>query len=155
MEKQKPTQKTGQKDAISLLKKDHRDVEKAFKQFEKLADGKIAAKKQLADDIAGELLKHMAIEEEIFYPAVKESIKNSEDVVNEGIVEHAGAKELIEQIQKMKGDEELFDSKVHVLSEQIAHHVEEEEKEMFPKVEKSSLDLDALGQEMAKRKAKL
>lgn len=155
MKTKKAAQNASQKDAISFLKKDHREVEKAFEQFENLADGKIAAKKKLADEITEELLKHMAIEEEIFYPAVKEGIKDLEDAVNEGIVEHAGAKELIEQIQKMKGDEELFDSKVHVLSEQIEHHVEEEETEMFPKVEKSSLDLEALGQEMAKRKANL
>lgn len=143
------------KDAISLLKKDHREMEAAFKMFDKLDAKKTAEKKQLADKIGTELLKHMTVEEEIFYPAIKDSIKSVDDVVNEGIVEHAAAKVLIKEIKAMQGDEELFDSKVHVLAEQVEHHVKEEEKDMFPKVEKSSIDLDKLGQQLAERKAKL
>lgn len=155
MKAQSSAKNISDKDAISLLKKDHRDMEDAFKKFEKLGEKKIAEKKRLADKIGDDLLKHMAIEEKIFYPTVKKAIKSVEDVVNEGVVEHAAAKVLIKELKGMKGDEDLFESKMHVLEEQISHHVEEEEKEMFPKVEKSSIDLEALGQKLAERKAKL
>ncbi len=155
MKTQSPAKNISDKDAISLLKKDHRDMEDAFKKFEKLGEKKIAEKKRLADKIGSDLLKHMTVEEEIFYPNVKEAIKSVEDVVNEGIVEHSAAKVLIKELKEMKGDEELFESKMHVLEEQISHHVEEEEKEMFPKVAKSSIDLQALGQQLAERKASL
>ncbi len=155
MKTQPPAKNISDKDAISLLKKDHRNMEDAFKKFEKLGEKKIAEKKRLADKIGSDLLKHMTVEEEIFYPNVKEAIKSAEDVVNEGIVEHSAAKVLIKELKEMKGDEELFESKMHVLEEQISHHVEEEEKEMFPKVAKSSIDLEALGQQLAERKASL
>lgn len=143
------------KDAIALLKSDHRDVEKTFAKFKKMPDGEYAPKKKLADHICDELLKHMTVEEEILYPAVKSKVKGAEDVVNEGVVEHAGAKDLIKQIKSMKGNEELFDTKVMVLAEQIEHHVKEEEEEMFPKVEKANLDIVALGKELATRKSQL
>lgn len=143
------------KDAIALLKQDHRDVEDAFAEFEKLASGEHKRKKKLADHICHELLVHMKVEEEIFYPSVKENVIDSEDVVNEGVVEHAGAKDLIKQIKAMIGDEELFDTKVKVLAEQIKHHVKEEEKEMFPNVQKSKLDIVSLGEQIAQRKTEL
>lgn len=155
MKAQESNKSMSDKDAIGLLKKDHREMEEAFKKFDKLDAKKTAEKKQLADKIGAELLRHMKVEEEIFYPAVKESLKSTEDVVNEGIVEHAAAKVLIKEIKAMKGNEELFDSKVHVLAEKIAHHVEEEETEMFPKVAKSAMDLDELGQQLAERKARI
>src|SRR5690606_35891345 len=97
----------------------------------------------------------MVVEEELFYPSVKDEVNDSEDLVNEAIVEHSSAKELVKQISTMKGDEELFDSKVLVLKELIEHHVEEEEDEMFPKVRKSALDLESLGEEIAEVKQKL
>lgn len=151
----KKTDSNDSNDAIAMLKGDHRKVEKAFADFDKLKSDDKAGKKKLANQISKELLVHMALEEEIFYPAVAKEVKGAADVVKEGIVEHAGAKDLITQLQAMKGDESLFDAKVKVLSEQIEHHVKEEEEEMFPKVKKSSLDLAALGQEMAAMKAEL
>lgn len=155
MKAQESNKSMSDKDAIGLLKKDHREMEEAFKKFDKLDAKKTAEKKQLADKIGAELLRHMKVEEEIFYPAVKENLKSTEDVINEGVVEHAAAKVLIKEIKAMKGSEELFDSKVHVLAEQIAHHVEEEETEMFPKVAKSTMDLAELGQQLAERKARI
>lgn len=149
------TDVSSHKDALALLINDHREVKKAFSDFEELSSRPSKKKNALADEICTELLKHMTIEEEIFYPAVQESVEGAEDVVKESIVEHAAAKELIKAIQDMQGDEELFDSKVKVLGEQIEHHIEEEENEMFPKVKKSSLDLEALGEKMAKRKEQL
>jgi hemerythrin superfamily protein len=142
-------------DAITILTQDHREVEKLFSDFEKLGEGSTQKKKTLADQICKELNMHMAVEEELFYPSVKDDVKDSEDLVNEAVVEHASAKDLMKQISTMKGDEELFDSKVLVLKELIEHHVEEEEDEMFPKVRKSSLDLEALGEEIAEVKQKL
>ena len=143
------------KDAIAALKSDHRLVEKAFAEFKKLSGGDYAPKKKLADYICDELTVHMTLEEEIFYPDIKKKVKDAEDVVNEGVVEHAASKVLIKQIKGMKGKEELFDTKVLVLAEQVEHHVKEEEDEMFPKVLKSKVDVVALGERMAQRKKQI
>jgi hemerythrin superfamily protein len=141
-------------DAISMLVSDHREVERGFEEYENLGDDSTTEKKKLADRICKQLEQHMALEEELFYPAVKKELKGSEDMVNEAIVEHSSAKELMKQIKSMKGDEQLFDSKVLVLKELIEHHVEEEEEEMFAKTKKSSLDLEALGEKMTEMKQK-
>jgi hemerythrin-like domain-containing protein len=142
-------------DAISMLISDHREVERGFDEFEKLGDSSKTQKKKLAEKICQQLEQHMAIEEKLFYPTVKKELKGSEDMVNEAIVEHNSAKELMKQIKNMKGDEELFDSKVLVLKELIEHHIEEEEEEMFAKAKKSSLDLEALGEKMTELKQKI
>lgn len=144
-----------QQDAVELLTSQHREVTAMFKEFEELSDRAKASKKKIADKICANLIMHAAIEEEIFYPAVRGKGKEAEEMVEEAIVEHAAAKDLITQIQEMDPDEELYDAKVKVLGEQIEHHVEEEEKEMFPKVKKMGLDLAALGQEMAGRRDEL
>ncbi|MFL6632644.1 MAG: hemerythrin domain-containing protein [Massilia sp.] len=143
-------------DAIALLTADHREVAEMFEQFEQLGDRATTSKEKLKDKICKALIAHTTIEEEIFYPAVRAAkIEEGEDMVDEAIVEHASAKDLIKQLQEMQPDDELYDAKVKVLSEQIDHHVKEEEKEMFPKAKKSGLDLRALGQEMALRKQEL
>jgi hemerythrin superfamily protein len=142
-------------DAIALLTADHREVADMFEQFDQLGDRATASKEKLKDKICKALIAHTTIEEEIFYPAVREKIEEGEDMVDEAVVEHAAAKDLIKQLQEMQPDDELYDAKVKVLGEQIEHHVKEEEKEMFPKVKKSGLDLLALGQEMAMRKQEL
>jgi hemerythrin superfamily protein len=142
-------------DAIALLTADHREVSDMFDQFEQLGDRAMTSKEKLKDKICKALIAHTTIEEEIFYPAVRGQIEEGEDMVDEAVVEHAAAKDLIKQLQEMQPDDELYDAKVKVLSEQIEHHVKEEEKEMFPKVRKSGLDLLALGQEMAMRKQEL
>jgi hemerythrin superfamily protein len=126
-----------------------------FKQYEELGDRAKAGKKKLAGQICAALLVHATLEEEIFYPAVREASSDTEDMVDEAVVEHASAKDLIAQLQEMDPEDDLYDAKVKVLSEQIEHHVGEEEKEMFPKARKSGLDLAALGQEMAARKDEL
>jgi hypothetical protein len=97
---------------------------------------------------------HTRIEEEIFYPAAREAIEKPE-LIDEAIVEHASAKQLISEIEEMEPGEELYDAKVKVLQEQVLHHVEEEEGELFPQVEASELDLEAVGKKMAERKAAL
>jgi hemerythrin superfamily protein len=139
-------------DAVALLKADHRAVAKLFGQFEKAKDGE--RKKALADKICLELRVHMQIEEEIFYPVSREFLKN-DDIVDEAVVEHAAARDLMDEIQAMQPGEDLYDAKMTVLEEQIEHHVEEEEEEYFPKVKKTKMDLKAVGTRMAARKEQL
>ena len=145
-------------DAVELLTKQHREVEDLFEQFEKLGDNAKAKKKQLANQICQALIMHTMIEEEIFYPATRaagEEQEETEDMIDEAVVEHASAKDLIAQIQEMDPEDDLYDAKVKVLSEMIDHHVEEEEKEMFPKTRKLKLDLKVLGQEMKVRQEEI
>ena len=144
----------GAQDAIALLTADHREVSDMFEQFENLSDRAKATKAKLTEKICTALIAHTTIEEEIFYPAVREAVKD-EDMVDEAVVEHASAKDLIQQLQEMNPDDDLYDAKVKVLSEQIEHHVKEEEEEMFEKAKKSGLDMVALGQEMAMRKQEI
>lgn len=138
--------------AIEILEADHRRVEDLFDEYEDAEDA--SDKKQLAVKICTALQAHTQIEEEIFYPAAREAIENPE-LIDEAIVEHASAKQLIGEIENMEPGDELYDAKVKVLQEQVLHHVEEEEGELFPKVEASELDLEALGKKMAERKAAL
>ena len=138
--------------AIDLLEEDHRQVEEFFDEYEELEDA--SDKNQLAVKICTALQAHTQIEEEIFYPAAREAIENPE-LIDEAIVEHASAKQLIAEIENMKPGDKLYDAKLKVLQEQVLHHVEEEEGELFPQVEASELDLDALGKKMAERKIAL
>ena len=140
-------------DAIELLKGDNAKVKAAFKEFDALGSKAYAAKKKLADSICSDLVKHTHIEEEIFYPAVQNGSKEAQDLIDEALVEHASAKELIAQIQAMAPEENLFDARAKVLSEQIEHHVKEEE--MFPLAKKMKLNLVQLGEQMAARKIQL
>ena len=144
---------SGQEDAIDLLMADHREVEKLFGQFEKGADGR---KDQLAQKICLALKVHTQVEEELFYPAARDALSDREEpMLDEAVVEHASAKQLIGEIEAMDAGDDLFDARVKVLSEMIEHHVGEEEKEMFPKVRKTDLDLTALGARMKARKDEL
>ena len=145
---------TKSQDAIALLKDDHRTVEKLFEDFEKAkGDGR---KEKLAKQICLELTVHAAIEEEIFYPACEGAVE--EDLLKESYVEHDAAKLLIAEIEAANGEsDEYFDAKVKVLSEEIEHHVEEEEGTggFFSQAKKGDIDLDALGEQMAARKKEL
>jgi hypothetical protein len=146
-------------DAIALLKADHRAVEELFEKFEKARDA--GRKGEIATKICHELIVHSLIEEEIFYPAIRGKIED--DLLDEGYVEHDGAKMLIAEILSGSPGDDFYDAKVKVLSEEIKHHVKEEEKPgegMFAQArqaaEKSDeLDLDALGAEMQARKDEL
>jgi hemerythrin superfamily protein len=141
-------------DAIALLKADHRQVEEWFEQFEKAKTDE--RKLDLATKICNALQVHTTIEEEIFYPAFIEATEDK-DLHHEAMVEHAGAKKLIAEIEASEPDDDYYDAKVKVLSEMIKHHVKEEEQPggMFAEARKSDMDLDALGQQMAERKAEL
>ncbi len=145
---------TKSQDAISILIKDHKDVKALFEKFDTLSDRSVSSKKKLAEQICSALITHTQLEEEIFYPAVRKGVKD-DDLMDEAIVEHASAKDLIAQIQEMDPGDELYDAKVKVLAEQIEHHVKEEEHEMFPKVRKGEIDLAGLGETMLERRAEL
>lgn len=145
-------------DAIDLLIADHKEVKGLFKDYEKLvkADAESEEKQALALQICAMLTAHATVEEELFYPEARSVLGDDEDLVDEADVEHASAKELIAQIEAASPDDDAhYDAKVKVLGEYIDHHVKEEEGEMFPKLRKSELDLDAIGEEIAARKAEL
>ena len=142
----------GSVSAIDLLEQDHREVEGFFDEYEKFEDAD--EKERIALKICLALTVHTQIEEEVFYPAVREAIERAE-LIDEAIVEHASAKQLISEIEEMDSNDELYDAKVKVLGEQVRHHVEEEEDELFPEIESSELDLETLGKKMAERKAAL
>ena len=141
-------------DAIALLKADHRTVEDLFAKFENASgDGK---KQRIAEQICTELKIHSMIEEEIFYPALQGKIE--QDLLDEAYVEHDGAKVLINDIMANRGDDEFFEAKVKVLSEEIKHHVHEEEmprEGMFAQCRATNVDLVALRDLMLARKEEL
>ena len=143
-------------DAIKLLTQDHKEVKALFKEYEKLckAEADDSQKQAVAEQICEMLTVHAQIEEELLYPAAHEVLDDA-DLVDEATVEHASAKDLIEQIQGMQPSDELYDAKVTVLGEYVDHHVKEEEKEMFPKLKKSELDLKELGASLMARKTEL
>jgi len=132
-------------DAIELLKDDHREVERMFKEFDNA--GSPDAQKRIAMEICDALTRHAALEEEIFYPEAREAISEP-DIVDEAVVEHDTLKYLIAQIQSEELDEDMFRATVTVLKEYVEHHVEEEEKELFKQVKKADMDTEALGEQM-------
>jgi len=143
-------------DAIKLLKADHDEVAALFAQYEKQKKKSGNGKPELIDKICTALTVHAQIEEEIFYPACEGKIE--EDLLKEAYVEHDGAKVLIAEIEAGGPDDDFYDAKVKVLSEQIEHHVEEEEKRMegmFSQARKAGLDMDALGEQLRARKEEL
>src|SRR5882762_693674 len=148
------TKTSKQQDAISLLKADHRQVEKWFQEFESARSS--SRKQTLATNICNALTVHTEIEEQIFYPAFLQATKDK-DMHHEAVIEHDGAKRLIAEIEASDPSNDYFDSRVHVLSEMIKHHVKEEEKSdgMFAEAKKSKMDLADLGRQLLERKRAL
>jgi hemerythrin superfamily protein len=140
-------------DAIALLKADHRKVEDLFESYEKSKSSSVKAK--LAQQICMELTIHATIEEEIFYPAVKGQVED--DMLDEAYVEHDGAKMMIGELLAGAPDDQFYDAKVKVLSEEIKHHVKEEEQRdgIFAQAKKAGVDMMELGGQLAARKAEL
>jgi hemerythrin superfamily protein len=142
------------RDAIKLLSADHREVEQLFEQFEKAKGDE--KKEQIARQICTELKVHAMIEEEIFYPALRGKI--DDDDIDEALVEHDSAKVLMNEIEAGGAETNFFEAKVKVLQEEIEHHIKEEEKQsdnIFSQARKTDVDLEALGEQMAARKAEL
>jgi hypothetical protein len=142
------------KDALQLLAQDHRKVEELFEKFEKASGAE--QKQTIVQQICTELKVHSMIEEEIYYPAIRGKVQD--DDLDEAYVEHDGAKVLINELEASEPNEEFYDAKVKVLQEQIEHHVKEEEKQqdnLFQQTRAAQVDLKALGERMAARKAEL
>ncbi len=150
--------KPEQQDAIKMLMEDHKKVDEMFKDFEKLDREDTEACEQLVTTACIELKVHSMLEKELFYPAVRDQVDKpeDEDLLNEAEVEHQTVDQLIETLEGMDASDPMYAAHFTVLSEYVKHHVKEEEKEMFPRVKKlKSLDLEALGEEMAQRKQEL
>jgi hemerythrin-like domain-containing protein len=138
--------------AFALLKQDHREAERLFAEYEKLDETE--QKEVLAVKICLALRIHTQIEEEVFYPAARDAL-DSPELIDEAIVEHAAAKQLIDEIEAMEVGDHLRDAKVKVLGEQIRHHIQEEENELFPKLRDGKLDGGSIAEEMSTLKQEL
>jgi hemerythrin superfamily protein len=156
------TRKSGSKskkqfrDALALLKADHEAVSELVEKYEKGRERMEDEKKsELAHKICEELTIHARIEEEIFYPALREASEEAEDALNEAAVEHASIKNLIEQVQEDSPESEEFDAKVKVIGEYVKHHVKEEQNEIFPMAREADLDRKEIGEQLAARKTEL
>jgi hemerythrin superfamily protein len=148
---------TKKDDAIELLKKDHREVEGLFKEFEKLEEDGDESVEQVIVTACTELEIHDKLETEVFYPAIREQAGDEEieDLLNEAEVEHTSVRNLIQTIKGMDPADEKRNAHFTVLMEYVKHHVKEEEKEMFPKLKKLDVDLASIGTQMKERKAEL
>ena len=143
-------------EAIAMLIEDHQKVQKLFKTFERTEDQE--QQEQLATQICNELTVHTQLEEQVFYPAAREALEEDEaDLIEEATVEHQVAKELIEKIQQSRPHDEEYCALVTVLGEYVNHHIDEEQKELFPQLKKkrNEIDFDALGEEMMQKKQEL
>lgn len=144
--------KTKQQNAIQLLSSDHDEVEKLFKQFKK-SNGQ---KAEIVRRICMALTVHAEIEEEIFYPAMRDAMAaKDESMMDEAAVEHETIRNLVEEIEGSGTDDEMLSARMKVLFEYVTHHVKEEEGKIFPKAKKARLDLDELGVELLERKMEL
>ncbi len=151
----KSSRKTTLPEPMEMLIADHREVQKMFKQFEKLKEqDDDQSKRDLVDLTCAELKVHTQIEEEIFYPAAREALAEG-DLVAEALVEHNSAKELIAKLQGSDANAEEYAAMFTVLGEYVNHHIAEEQDEMFPKLKKADLDWDALTAQMQERKGQL
>lgn len=157
----KPTKSTpaatkNTQDAISMLTEDHKKVRKLFKEFEKLKENSDSSNKKsdLVKQICDELTIHAQVEEEIFYPAVRDAI-DEDDLMDEAEEEHLSAKDLIAQLENMQPGDDHYDAKVTVLGEYVDHHIDEEQEQMFPKVKRAKIDTATLGAQMLQLKNEL
>jgi hemerythrin superfamily protein len=151
-----PKDRNNETDAIALLTADHKTVKGLFKEFEQLTkkDDVDEQKAQLVRQICNELTVHAQVEEELFYPAMREAI-DDDDLMDEADIEHASAKDLIAQLETLEPGDDHYDARVTVLGEYVDHHVKEEEGEMFAKARKADVDTAELGAQIAERKEEL
>jgi hemerythrin superfamily protein len=139
--------------AIEMLIADHRTVDQLFKRYEDEKESDDETRRGIALRVCGELTVHAQVEEELFYPWLKENLDDDKkELVEEAQIEHQTAKDLIAQIESATVVDETYDARVKVLGEYIKHHVHEEENEIFPAVSSEKDALDELGQEMMARK---
>ena len=140
--------------AISLLKEEHHIFRKLFDEAKTAGEKRLTA---IARELCMRLNVHMAIEEEILYPALRPVL--GDDEVNEGIVEHQSGKRICAELEQLDGTEELFSAKVHVLGEETVHHIDEEDDDMFEDAKEAhasgKIDLEKVGEKLRARQAKL
>ena len=155
--KAKQGKRPAEMNAIDLLKEDHARVRKLFKAFEKAKEGDHEAIEDIITTACTELKVHSKIEEEIFYPAVRAKADHElEELLNEAKVEHGSVDALVQKLSSVKMDDEMYKANFTVVVEYVKHHVQEEEKEMFPKVRKlKGLDLNDLARQLRARQEKL
>lgn len=147
---------TARNEVLEMLKEDHKKAKKAFRDFEKLdAEQDADACAAIVQQTCAELTLHATLEEECFYPAVRQALADDADLLDEAEVEHQSAKDLIEKLQGMQPGDAKFAASFTVLGEYVAHHVKEEESEMFPKLTRAKIDWDALSDQMSARRAEL
>jgi Hemerythrin HHE cation binding domain len=139
--------------AIAMLKEDHEKVKDLFERFEETNGSTTKAK--IVSEALMALKVHATIEEELFYPAVRQNIEDEEGIMDEADEEHHVAKVLIAELEKMTGDEDHWDAKFKVLAESVRHHIKEEEGKMFKEAKKTEIDLDILGGQMTQLKQRL
>lgn len=139
-------------DPVAMLKEDHEKAKHLFDEFEDAEDDE--ARGDVVKTALRELTVHAALEEEIFYPAVREKL-GDDDMMDEALEEHHFAKVAIAELEKMQPGDERFDAKFRVLAEMVRHHIEEEESELLPEAERLGLDLAGLARRMASRKLEL
>ena len=148
-----PTKKkTRQETVFTMLKTDHDKVKKLFDKFEQ-ADPR--DKKEIANQTLEELKVHASIEEQVFYPALRQQMDDEDGLMEEADEEHHVAKFLIAELEEMQGDEDHWEAKFTVLAENVRHHIKEEEREIFPEAKKTDIDFVALGAQMAELKQSL
>jgi selenocysteine-specific translation elongation factor len=143
-------------DALDLLRADHEKVKAMFREFDTLKgkDDEDRRKTELVDEICYELTLHAMLEEEIFYPVLRAAIDDDE-LLDEADIEHAGARELIGQLEVMAPGDDHYDATVTVLGEEVGHHIDKEESELFEAARSAGVDLDDLGEQLAARKEEL
>lgn len=153
MEKKSPG---SQQNAIELLKNDHEQVLQLFSEFEQMQDEEEEpdTRRDVIEQACAQLTIHAQIEEELFYPALRDVI-DEQELLDEAKVEHETAKQLIAELQSMSPDEDLYSAKFTVLGEYVKHHIEEEQKELFPLAKKAQIDLKTLGADLLDRKKEL
>ncbi len=141
-------------DAITLLKDDHKTVEKLFKAFEKAGERAHKAKRDLVDSMIKELAVHAAIEEQVFYPEIRRLVPDQGDCTLESLEEHHIVKWVLSELEGLDPEHERFQAKVTVLIELVRHHVEEEETELFPAVREAlgRKQLQEIGQSLDQAK---
>lgn len=142
------------KEVLDMLIEDHKRAKKLFREFEKLSEDDAEERESLVSLVCAELKLHTQLEEDCFYPALRGKLKE-EDLLEEAEVEHASAKQLIEQLDAMDAEEPKFAATFKVLGEYVKHHIKEEEKEMFEQAQKARIDWSALLEQMTQRRMEL
>ena len=143
-------------DAIVILRDEHKEIRKLFRDFKSQGDNAVKTKGKIVDKIIEALTVHTYIENEVMYPEIRKRVPDLEDDILESYEEHHVADVLVVELAALSPDAERFDAKTTVLIENVEHHIEEEEDEWFPKVRDalSRRELREIGEEMLRRREK-